>query len=268
MICCRCSKIYYKKSYYDKHLRKNDCIKNTLTVVKPKIAKESEEDFIDIDEEIEKVALKHLKPQTPKGSIDILNDGIDNIISKVFMNNDGDDIEEIKLLKKQLDQFKIEIDLLKERVSILEKNDVQNITQENTIQPNILDSIKIIRKEKVIVDDNFALNMLMNRSPSFDAELLNKIYLEGVKKEFQAIKKSKKSDCIYWNGSDWMEDANGNNIKSIFAHNLKKIYTKVNVMEEMSISNNDYLLNQAYINSLGNKKYQAHLYYIFMETYL
>ena len=32
MFCPKCNKFYYKKSYFDKHIRSNDCIKKIISV--------------------------------------------------------------------------------------------------------------------------------------------------------------------------------------------------------------------------------------------
>jgi len=271
-MCPKCSKFYFKKAYFDKHIRENCCLKNINFVESSdKVVEKPVNNFMEIEDEIEKIALRELKSRQ-KQPIDIINDGMENIVNKVIMENHNINVEEISYLKKQMDLFKIEINLLKERVKILEKNEINSSIQ-NEEKPMEINNVsneeilKIIRKEKVNISDEVGKQYLNYRSYTSDAELLYKIYLEGTRKDLIPIKKNKKNDCIFWNGNDWVEDNGGGNLKTIFSYNLKKIYTKVNVVEDKSAQSADYLLNQEYINNLSSKKYQQQLYSFFLEKY-
>lgn len=279
MICPKCYKTYYKKAYFENHLKNNSCLKKMEEKVIPVQEEyhsitEKFDDNDDIESEIQKVALKHIKNKVKKEPIDILNRGIDQIIKKAVMNKSTEKNEEIDLLRRQLDLFKVEINLLKERVNFLEKKDFKNMDlikfDDEKSEKNIItnENIRAIKKEKIYIEDDVSMQYLECKSVNSDAELLYKIYFEGIRKDLLPIRKNKKNDCIFWNGSDWIEDIGGSNLKMIFSYNLKKIYTKVNVVNDQSLPSADYLSNQEHINKLGNNnKYQHELYTYFIEKY-
>jgi hypothetical protein len=98
-----------------------------------------------------------------------------------------------------------------------------------------------------------------------DCELLGKYYFDDIPKDDYPLKKDKKNDSYFWNGDEWIED-NGTNLKSILSNNLRKLYTKINVISDQN-SNPNYLENQEHINKINTKKYQMKLYNLFMEKY-
>ncbi len=240
MICFRCQKFYEKKSYYQKHIEKANCIKligetENLTKKNDIIKKET-----NVDTKLEV------------------------IIDKIFKENNNDEINELKNIVENL---KNEIIKLQKKVKILEENYSENNYMQEQ-EKNIIEepSMKIVKKERMNIDDEIINIHLCDKTLESDCSLLYKYYLEGENKDMYPIKKDKKNNCFYWNGIDWIEDDNGINLKNIFSSNLKKTYSKVNVMQ--GSNDNVYLDNQEYITKLGNKKYQNYLYNYFMETYL
>jgi len=282
MICPKCCKTYYKKAYFENHLKNSNCLKNVQETNQIPEEFHSITDkfggFIcidkddDIESEIEKVALQHIKNKVKKEPIDILNRGIDQIMTKAVMNNNTDKNEEIDLLRKQLEICKIEINLLKERVNFLEKKDLKTMDlisiDDEKSEKSLGENIRAVKKEKINISDEISMQYLESKSINSDTELLFKIYFEGLRKDLLPIRKNKKNDCIFWNGTDWIEDIGGSNLKMIFSYNLKKIYTRVNVVNDQLLPSADYLSNQEHINKLSNNpKYQNELYTFFIEKY-
>jgi len=235
MICIKCNKFYIKKKYLENHIKKGDCIKQA-----------------------EKISIKKTRNEP-----EIIIDKEDEFVAKVVKKDDDDD------LRKKYEIVLLEIELLKERIETLEKNScgipekiIKNENQEN-IDKYIEENIKIVKKERMNIDDETIRKHLNAKSLESDCELLFKYYLENTTKNLYPIKKNKKSECYFWNGTDWVEDIGGNNLKSIFTNNLRKVYSKVNNSKDV-----DFLSNQEYINNLSSKKTQYHLYSYFKETYL
>ena len=223
MFCPKCNKFYYKKSYFDKHIRTNDCIKKIFS----------------IDYKHSRITTELLLAQ-----INSLHDRIANLeesLSKVqsppIENLSDQQIENATNQDKRL-------------ALIVYKN----------INPN-----RAIKNEKIQMDQEIVGRYLSYKEVESDCELLGKYYFDDISKEDYPLKRDKKNDSYFWNGDEWIED-NGTNLKSILTHNLRKLYTKINVISER-ISNPNYLENQEHINKINTKKYQMKLYNLFIEKY-
>jgi len=128
------------------------------------------------------------------------------------------------------------------------------------INPN-----RAIKSEKIQMDPIIVGRYLSYKEIESDCELLGKYYFDDIPKEDYPLKRDKKNDSYFWNGDEWIED-NGTNLKSILSNNLRKLYTKINVISDQN-SNTNYLENQEHINKINTKKYQMKLYNLFMEKY-
>jgi len=231
MFCPKCNKFYYRKTYFNKHINLNNCIKNI------KINK--------IENNISKSITELLLAE-----INLLKNRINDLEKS---NNQND--------KKQDDlssnHSKIECQLndntCDQTCDNLEPSDNKN-------NPN-----KEIKNERINIPIDVINQYLSYKDIESDVELLGKYYFEGITKENYPIKRNKKNDCYFWNGSDWIED-NGTNLKSIISNNLRKLYTKINVISD-NITNNSYLDNKEHINQINTKKYQMKLYTLFLDKY-
>jgi hypothetical protein len=223
MFCPKCNKFYYKKSYYDKHIRTNDCIKKIISV----------------DYKHSRITTELLLAQ-----INSLHDRITNLeeaLSKVSSTPPENTV------------------ILPSELAINQDKRLALIVYKN-INPN-----RAIKNEKIQMDPEIVERYLSYKEVESDCELLGKYYFDDIPKEDYPLKKDKKNDSYFWNGDKWIED-NGTNLKSILSSNLRKLYTKINVISEQ-ISNPNYLENQEHINKINTKKYQMKLYNIFMEKY-
>jgi hypothetical protein len=223
MFCPKCNKFYYKKSYYDKHIRTNDCIKKIISV----------------DYKHSRITTELLLAQ-----INSLHDRITNLeeaLSKVSSTPPENTV------------------ILPSELAINQDKRLALIVYKN-INPN-----RAIKNEKIQMDPEIVERYLSYKEVESDCELLGKYYFDDIPKEDYPLKKDKKNDSYFWNGDEWIED-NGTNLKSILSSNLRKLYTKINVISEQ-ISNPNYLENQEHINKINTKKYQMKLYNIFMEKY-
>jgi hypothetical protein len=224
MFCPKCNKFYYKKSYFDKHIRTNDCIKKIISV----------------DYKHSRITTELLLAQ-----INSLHDRITNLeeaLSKVSSTPTENSVI--------LPSSELAINQDKRLALIVYKN----------INPN-----RAIKNEKIQMDPEIVGRYLSYKEIESDCELLGKYYFDDIQKEDYPLKKDKKNDSYFWNGDEWIED-NGTNLKSIISNNLRKLYTKINVISEQ-ISNPNYLENQEHINKINTKKYQMKLYNLFMEKY-
>jgi len=223
MFCPKCNKFYYKKSYFDKHIRSNDCIKK----------------IISIDYKHSRITTELLLAQ-----INSLHDRIANLeeaLSKVHPSPQESPID------KQLD------------TSANQDKRLSLIVYKN-INPN-----RAIKNEKIQMDSDIVGRYLSYKEVESDCELLGKYYFDDIPKDDYPLKRDKKNDSYFWNGDEWIED-NGTNLKSILSSNLRKLYTKINVISDQN-SNPNYLENQEHINKINTKKYQMKLYNLFMEKY-
>jgi hypothetical protein len=223
MFCPKCNKFYYKKSYFDKHIRTNDCIKK----------------IISIDYKHSRITTELLLAQ-----INSLHDRITNLeeaLSKVSLVPAENSVVVPTELTTNQD---------KRLALIVYKN----------INPN-----RAIKNEKIQMDPEIVERYLSYKEIESDCELLGKYYFDEISKEDYPLKKDKKNDSYFWNGDEWIED-NGTNLKSILSNNLRKLYTKINVITDQ-ISNPNYLENQEHINKINTKKYQMKLYNLFIEKY-
>ena len=223
MFCPKCNKFYYKKSYFDKHIRTNDCIKK----------------IISIDYKHSRITTELLLAQ-----INSLHDRITNLeeaLSKVSSVPAENSVVVPTELTTNQD---------KRLALIVYKN----------INPN-----RAIKNEKIQMDPEIVERYLSYKEIESDCELLGKYYFDEISKEDYPLKKDKKNDSYFWNGDEWIED-NGTNLKSILSNNLRKLYTKINVITDQ-ISNPNYLENQEHINKINTKKYQMKLYNLFIEKY-
>lgn len=223
MFCPKCNKFYYKKSYFDKHIRTNDCIKKIISV----------------DYKHSRITTELLLAQ-----INSLHDRITNLeealskVSSVPVENSVGETTELTTCQDK-------------RLSL--------IVYKN-INPN-----RAIKNEKIQMDPEIVKRYLSYKEIESDCELLGKYYFDEILKEDYPLKKDKKNDSYFWNGDEWIED-NGTNLKSILSSNLRKLYTKINVITDQ-ISNPNYLENQEHINKINTKKYQMKLYNLFIEKY-
>ena len=223
MFCPKCNKFYYKKSYFDKHIRTNDCIKK----------------IISIDYKHSRITTELLLAQ-----INSLHDRITNLeeaLSKVSSVPAENSVVVPTELTTNQD---------KRLALIVYKN----------INPN-----RAIKNEKIQMDPEIVERYLSYKEIESDCELLGKYYFDEIPKEDYPLKRDKKNDSYFWNGDEWIED-NGTNLKSILSNNLRKLYTKINVISDKN-SNTNYLENQEHINKINTKKYQMKLYNLFMEKY-
>jgi len=223
MFCPKCNKFYYKKSYFDKHIRANDCIKK----------------IISIDYKHSRITTELLLAQ-----INSLHDRIANLeeaLSKVQTPPQESPTD------KQLD------------TSANQDKRLSLIVYKN-INPN-----RAIKNEKIQMDSDIVGRYLSYKEVESDCELLGKYYFDDIPKDDYPLKRDKKNDSYFWNGDEWIED-NGTNLKSILSSNLRKLYTKINVISDQN-SNPNYLENQEHINKINTKKYQMKLYNLFMEKY-
>jgi hypothetical protein len=223
MFCPKCNKFYYKKSYFDKHIRTNDCIKKIISV----------------DYKHSRITTELLLAQ-----INSLHDRITNLeeaLSKVSSTPPETNV------------------ILPSELAVNQDKRLALIVYKN-INPN-----RAIKNEKIQMDPEIVERYLSYKEIESDCELLGKYYFDDIPKEDYPLKKDKKNDSYFWNGDEWIED-NGTNLKSILSSNLRKLYTKINVISEQ-ISNPNYLENQEHINKINTKKYQMKLYNLFMEKY-
>lgn len=223
MFCPKCNKFYYKKSYFDKHIRTNDCIKKIISV----------------DYKHSRITTELLLAQ-----INSLHDRITNLeeaLSKVSsVPTENTVVSPIELNTNQDKPLSL----------IVYKN----------INPN-----RAIKNEKIQMDPEIVGRYLSYKEVESDCELLGKYYFDDIPKDDYPLKRDKKNDSYFWNGDEWIED-NGTNLKSILSSNLRKLYTKINVISDQN-SNPNYLENQEHINKINTKKYQMKLYNLFMEKY-
>lgn len=223
MFCPKCNKFYYKKSYFDKHIRTNDCIKK----------------IISIDYKHSRITTELLLAQ-----INSLHDRIANLeeaLSKISsVPTEAPPITPSEPMSNQDKRLAL----------IVYKN----------INPN-----RAIKNEKIQMDPEIVGRYLSYKEIESDCELLGKYYFDDIPKEDYPLKRDKKNDSYFWNGDEWIED-NGTNLKSILSNNLRKLYTKINVLSDQN-SNPNYLENQEHINKINTKKYQMKLYNLFMEKF-
>jgi hypothetical protein len=223
MFCPKCNKFYYKKSYFDKHIRSNDCIKK----------------IISIDYKHSRITTELLLAQ-----INSLHDRITNL--------------EEALSKAQSPTPEIQVDKHLD-ISVNQDKRMALIVYKN-INPN-----RAIKNEKIQMDSDIVGRYLSYKEVESDCELLGKYYFDDIAKDDYPLKRDKKNDSYFWNGDEWIED-NGTNLKSILSNNLRKLYTKINVISDQN-SNPNYLENQEHINKINTKKYQMKLYNLFMDKY-
>jgi hypothetical protein len=223
MFCPKCNKFYYKKSYFDKHIRTNDCIKK----------------IISIDYKHSRITTELLLAQ-----INSMHDRITNL-------------EEALCKVSSLPQEKsVELNL--------ESAANQDRRMALIVYKNINPS-RSIKNEKIQMDPMIVERYLSYKEVESDCELLGKYYFDDISKDDYPLKRDKKNDCYFWNSDEWIED-NGTNLKSILSNNLRKLYTKINVISDQN-SNPNYLENQEHINKINTKKYQMKLYNLFIEKY-
>ena len=238
LICPKCNKFYEKKAYLNKHILNGNCLKTVYKKNEPK----------------------------PKTEVKLIDQSIDQIVSKFIKKNNEVELVE---LKNRMDMIYNELFSLKERVKIIETNSLEKyeIKVEKSIEQE-KSEIRIIKKEKMNLDDSIISEHLNRKSIESDCDLLFNYYFKDINKNSYPIKKNVKNECVYWNGIDWLEDIGGNYIKGVFTYNLKKAYSKVNVITDAK--DTEYIANQEYINNISetNKKYQQHLFNFFIDTYL
>ena len=223
MFCPKCNKFYYKKSYFDKHIRTNDCIKK----------------IISIDYKHSRITTELLLAQ-----INSMHDRITNL-------------EEALCKVSSLPQEKsVELNL--------ESAANQDRRMALIVYKNINPS-RSIKNEKIQMEPMIVERYLSYKEVESDCELLGKYYFDDISKDDYPLKRDKKNDCYFWNSDEWIED-NGTNLKSILSNNLRKLYTKINVISDQN-SKPNYLENQEHINKINTKKYQMKLYNLFIEKY-
>lgn len=223
MFCPKCNKFYYKKSYFDKHIRANDCIKK----------------IISIDYKHSRVTTELLLAQ-----INSMHDRITNL---------EEALTKVSSLPKD-----------KSPELNIESGNNQDKRMALVVYKNINPS-RSIKNEKIQMEPGIIERYLSYKEVESDCELLGKYYFDDITKEDYPLKRDKKNDCYFWNGDEWIED-NGTNLKSILSNNLRKLYTKINVISDQN-SNPNYLENQEHINKINTKKYQMKLYNLFIEKY-
>ena len=223
MFCPKCNKFYYKKSYFDKHIRTNDCIKK----------------IISIDYKHSRITTELLLAQ-----INSMHDRITNLE------------EALSKVSPHPQEKSVELNL--------ESAANQDRRMALIVYKNINPS-RSIKNEKIQMESMLVERYLSYKEVESDCELLGKYYFDDISKDDYPLKRDKKNDCYFWNSDEWIED-NGTNLKSILSNNLRKLYTKINVISDQN-SNPNYLENQEHINKINTKKYQMKLYNLFLEKY-
>lgn len=242
MFCPKCNKFYYRKTYFNKHINLNNCIKNV------KINK--------IENDFEKSITELLLAE-----INLLKNRIINL-EKLYHPNPEQQNHPVQQ-SDQLDNSDHSDDQVNQNQKDYQDN--QEHLDNSDHLNNLNNPNKEIKNERINIPVDIINRYLSYKDIESDVELLGKYYFEGISKEYHPIKRTKKNDCYFWNGSDWVED-NGTNLKSIISNNLRKLYTKVNVISD-NITNNSYLDNQEHINQINTKKYQMKLYTLFLDKY-
>ena len=255
--CEKCKKNFRKEALYNSHLSKN-CSKtpskenndqnikafcnNEEIQVKPEIKE------INISEKINK------KPNLPSEQ----SEKIDEPKKTIRRKSPSIDLTEIQTRLFNLEE---KTDLI---IQLLEELKVSKMSNEE-IGNNIL----CVKKEKIKIkmEETEIVEYLNQKSIEMDAELLYNYYLRDTEHKYYSIKKLKANEYTFLGEAGWQIDKNGNELKNILSHNLKKLYTRINRFE--IIQNNDEVLkNQEYINNLLDKKYQTLLLETFSEKYL
>ena len=176
-----------------------------------------------------------------------------------IQHNSNSDIVRENEINNKLTRLENKIDKLIDLMST-------KLTKKSNNDTNTVKSMGV-KKEKLQVDDNIALEYLEKMSYEADAEFLFNYYLKNIEKKDYLIKKLKNNDITFWGNDEWIVDKNGVELKNIFSHNLKKIYTRVNRYD--SIQNHDLLLKQQeHINTINDKKNQSLLFDYFIQKYL
>jgi hypothetical protein len=242
--CSKCHKQFKKKIYLTKHQSQKDCEnisnKNNDTSTETSISSPLGSNFKSFDE------------------LSLLS--INNDQNEQVIKNDNYSIE---LILKQQDDMMKSMKYIIEKLMILEKKFDEINIKASKNEYHIMD----VKKEVLKVDENVIRQCFSQCSIDSDAELIYYYYFHGKTKDKYPIRNTQKNDYQYWNGTEWVYDKNGINLKDILIFNIKRTYRSVQTLGDLDSSK--YLERQQHIENLENQKtLHNSLLDILKKTYL
>ena len=147
-------------------------------------------------------------------------------------------IELLKELREQIDILKKDLSIIKSKLKI-DNNEPLNNDKTRKVKLNSFDLPK-----------DFSKKMLEKATLEADFKMFQAYYITDVA-QF-SIKKISQSKMKYWDGEKWVYDVNFTNLKKIIIGNIRKAYTKVNIVHYYEKNLEQIEKNQEHINMLND----------------
>lgn len=226
---------------------------------------------------------------------DKINDKLENILMKIDNANLNKNIEklfeEVYILKNKLENIEstlnsisinksdylqntLEIQESKNKISIIEKDNIlvnnnftlknkescskENLSSRdnNSILENNILFYKELKKEDIILDENFVKECLNVTNIKGDIKIFRKIYIDNIPKEYYPIRHIKKKYQYWYDGHMVDDETNGNYIKNTILKNIEECYLRINTYDNYLNDMEQFLKNQEHINKLSEQKYK------------
>ena len=171
-------------------------------------------------------------------NIDIIIKKDDNLSINKYKTDDNNDLKD-----------KNELKIVKEKIS--EKTEKENIY--------LINDYKDLKRELFNFDELFIKDCLNLCSLQGDLKIFNKMYIDGISKEFYPIRHIKKK-IQYWLDNHMNDDdVNGTYVKTIIIKNIEDCYLAINTFDNYENNVDQLLKNQEHINKLSEEKYKDKL---------
>ncbi len=147
-------------------------------------------------------------------------------------------IEQNKQLHQVISKLSIDIKLIKLRLKIDDEKELDN------------NETNFVKYGQFKIDEDFSKKMLEKASIDGDFKMFKKYYITDTKQ--LPFKKINQTKIKYWDGTKWIYDVGFTNLKKIIVSNIRKAYTKVNVLRFYENDLEQLEKNQQHISELSD----------------
>jgi len=158
--------------------------------------------------------------------------------NKQLIEKNNNLIEQNNQLHNVISKLSVDIKLIKLRLKIDDEKELDN------------SKTHFVKYGEFKLDEDFSKKMLEKASIDGDFKMFKQYYITESKQ--LPFKKINQTKIKYWDGTKWVYDVGFTNLKKIIVSNIRKAYTKVNVLRFYENDLGQLEKNQEHIGQLGD----------------
>lgn len=152
-------------------------------------------------------------------------------------------IEQNKQLRNEVLKLSSDIKSIKNKLKIDDDKELDN------------SKTHYIKNGEFKIDEEYSKKMLEKASIDGDFKMFKKYYITN--SEQLPFKKINQTKIKYWDGTKWVYDVGFTNLKKIIVNNIRKAYTRVNVLRYYENDLEQLEKNQEHISQLSDDNLES-----------